>query len=113
MFSRTWKGTKPGCLYSDQVDLPDTRSRVSDEIDLEKCEYITPLDPVEQTKVHGVNICGKREDLDKFGFSYENSKRVNTKTRKCVPSRDPCSNATSIENTICYPPEAHSICPIT
>ena len=43
-----------------------------------------------------------------------NATRVDNETLQCPTGTTPCSNATSPDNTLCYPPnELTSSCPIT
>ena len=55
-------------------------------------------------------ICGKRG-----GNSFVNATRPDYNTKKCPTGTAPCSNFTSLENTICYDTSMsrNSSCPIT
>ena len=55
-------------------------------------------------------ICGK-----KGGPSFLNATRPNFDSKVCPPNTLPCSNSTSLENTLCYDQTQprDSVCPIT
>jgi len=55
-------------------------------------------------------LCGKRG-----GLPFLNATRPDYRTGKCPDSTLPCSNSTSLENTICYDAtlSRNSQCPIT
>ena len=57
----------------------------------------------------GFTICGLPG-----GDPYVNATRVDPVTLKCPAGKVPCSNNTSVENTICYPASNLTAnCPIT
>lgn len=59
--------------------------------------------------VNGKRFCGKRG-----GKSYSEVTRVDAGTGECPTDTTPCSDETSPENTVCYPPADHETsCPIT
>ena len=79
-------------------------------------ETIAAIPAVQQTEFYGKHICGKRG-----GPSFAEVQRVQLNTPECG-SRDSicncpeglakCSEMTSPENTLCYPPADLSNCPI-
>jgi len=59
----------------------------------------------------GYSICGKRG-----GLPFVDADRPISSTGKCAEGLVPCSNHTSVENTICYNNRANmrdEVCPIT
>ena len=84
--------------------------RTAEEANAVGCEF--PLEPVasiEMTKFKGKVICGKRA-----GSDFENVVRPNSATGICPEDTSPCSNSTSLWNTVCYPQQQHeAFCPIT
>ena len=70
---------------------------------------IEPQAPVSMTNTNGFTICGQRG-----GQPYKNVTRVDPISKMCPDGTVACSDITSAENTICYPPELiETSCPIT
>ena len=73
------------------------------------CQKLNPLPPVMQTSIHGLSICGTRG-----GDPFITVMRPNKSTEECPQGTTPCSEVTSADNTVCYPPEKQeALCPIT
>lgn len=73
------------------------------------CDTIPPRFPITQTKFLGHYFCAKRT-----ADSFIRAVRVDPISKLCPQGTEPCSPATSPENTICQPPEDHADkCPIT
>lgn len=72
-------------------------------------QKVYPLAPVMQTSIHGTSICGTRG-----GDPFITVMRPDLETGECPQGTTPCSEATSADNTVCYPPASHeTLCPIT
>ena len=81
----------------------------SDANQYARCGVAEPIPPVVQTQFEGRHICAQRG-----GDPFEYVTRVDPLTLKCPSGTAPCSEATSPENTVCYPPKFHTkLCPIT
>ena len=62
--------------------------------------FIEPLEAITMNKIDGKIICGKRA-----GFPFTDVLRPDLGTGLCPNNTAPCSNATNLYNTICYPEE--------
>ena len=68
-----------------------------------------PIDSVDISKIDGKIICGKRA-----GSAFVDTIRPSLVDSQCPSGTTPCSETTSIQNTICYPEDQHlENCPIT
>jgi hypothetical protein len=119
VFYKEWKGTEKGCFIADGLSCGKNcrykkgtglvvpyDSRRSGCVDW---MVIDPIEPIKQTEIHGKTICGKRG-----GIPFESVVRPELETGHCPNGTTPCSEMTSIENTVCYPLEDHeAFCPIT
>jgi len=114
LWSRTWPGLNEGCvIYSGTtnqtvVDLETAKTNnLTCDIPIPKQGPVL-MDRLNATG-YGFEFCGLRG-----GLPFMNVTRVDPKTMLCPNGTEPCSNYTSVENTICYPPDQHnSSCPLT
>ena len=106
LFTYSWGGTERGCINKD-VGSSDT---VIPGYFLDgNCDgLIWPVRGFNTTLINGLNICGVRG-----GLPWKDVKRPDYSTKKCPSGTLPCSNQTSEQNTVCYPPAQHDQCPIT
>lgn len=82
-----------------------THSKANVTCDLE----IPAQGPIRMINTNGFTICGQRG-----GQPYKNVTRVDPVSKVCPTGTVACSNLTSAENTICYPPALlETSCPIT
>ena len=92
---------KRGNCLSDQTSI-------NWSYDVYYCVDMEPLPAVIQGSFYGSRICGTRS-----GTPFVDAIRVD-ESGKCPDGTKPCSSNTSLQNTICYPPEdLDSSCPIT
>ena len=136
MFFKEWKGTTSGCVRHNKYG-PDWITESTSDSNIHNGRYLqstgstssystmNALDifvydqgackrtiwsspPVIQDRFSGQQICGLRG-----GQEFLNLKRPDPKLGACPIGTTPCSSKTSVENTICYPPADHALCPIT
>lgn len=104
MFMREWKGTRSYCLadvgkmdgwpIEKQTECPGS--------------LVAARAPLNMTSIAGMTVCGVRS-----GLNYLDATRVDPVTHECPGMKQPCSNNTSAENTICIHPSMIDQCPIT
>ena len=135
VFSRVWYGTRQGC-YCDTnsavwaydlrqsqrtSNIAATRGAVTAGYKLDRqctfdelyntknhltCWNVPGQNAVIQGQFSGRRVCGKRGGLP---FSQV----VRPVNNTCPEGTKPCTNRTSPENTVCYPPSEHATkCPI-
>jgi len=106
LFTYSWGGTERGCVTTSGFSrIVKTWSSTSDEY----CDQdIWRVRGFQTTLINGLNICGVRG-----GLPWKDVKRPDYSTKKCPNGTLPCSNQTSEQNTVCYPPAQHDQCPIT
>ena len=111
VFSRPWAGTIQGCDARASEKAPRFQVQTYDgyrqrhharyKTGGAKCPIpIQPIPPVNQTRFYGKSICGVRG-----GQPFETVNRAERDTELCPKGLYPCTEATSPENTICYPNE--------
>ena len=94
------KGEESAC-EDREVETVYTESEVwFCEKDENKHRFIEPLEAITMKKINGKIICGKRD-----GLPFTDVLRPDFRTGICPNETTPCSNRTSINNTVCYPKE--------
>lgn len=116
LWARTWPGLSEGCLIN--FNKPDqmvvdrafaTTNNLTCDIPIAKQGPILMDNFVATGGLYGFEFCAKRG-----GLPFMNVTRVEPETLLCPNGTEPCSNFTSPENTICYPPEnITTSCPLT
>ena len=117
MFSQTWYGHTYGC---DCTNICGWRMEYWECNKLHvglSCDYNRTISgcrefgshgPIDMASHGGKTICGRRD-----GTPFANVTRAN-ENNKCPDGYNRCSDATSAENTICYPKsQTNYVCPIT
>ena len=114
VFERVWRGTRKGCyerymFSANEVYTYEEWNRRYNNDEDGNCDTIRPIPPRTMFKFYGNYFCGLTG-----GKPYAIVERVDPETGECPEGLEPCSNKTSAENTVCYPPEEHATsCPIT
>ena len=125
VFSRVWKGIQEGGVVKydwsksteggfksgtrDAVITKWQTDNFSLGTNLVISDVVDEIAPVTQYNFEDTIICGVRG-----GQAFLNVTRVDKQTLECPEGTAPCSQITSPDNTICYPPEEHeAACPIT
>ena len=111
VFFKEWKGLELGCFFDSWFSDDEVKPMSEFGKNTKRCprrnrppEY----PPVMQTNVNGKTICGARG-----GDTFAEVTRPGSNAQ-CPTGTVPCSDATSPENTVCYPQaETAAKCPIT
>lgn len=119
VFVKEWLGTFTGVRVQkvDPLNKGETysevyrpkRATVEPCTGLKNCKEIPANEAVNQTSFYGKYICGVRG-----GDPFSTVVRPDSKFDRCPIGTQRCSKSTSLEHTVCYPPdEMDTKCPIT